>query len=85
MFHWSVGLVGLRGLKVFFNEIIQNLHVLDFEAHVISHLHFIRRKKGRHTKKMKSTVHNSLKKISYIMLVLSWCKNRGHIVWILNV
>ena len=40
---------------VSFHEIIENLHVLDLHAPVISHVHFVCRKNGRHMKKLKTT------------------------------
>jgi len=42
-----------------FYEILEKLHVLDVEVKVISHLHFVRRKKGRNNSRLKSTADKS--------------------------
>ena len=45
--------------KDVFNGIIEMLHVSDIHARVITHINFIRRKKGQHILKSKSTVTNA--------------------------
>ena len=42
-----------------FHEILEKLHVLDVEVKVISHLHFVGRKKGRNNSRLKSTADKS--------------------------
>ena len=45
--------------KDVFHGIIKMLHVSDIQARVITHIHFIRRKKGQHILESKSTVTNA--------------------------